>query len=245
MAARNDKPPFDEILVAQNTRGVEKAIADEKAALKAIARHRVLSAFSASKSAFDALDDVSKSIDAHDHSDDPDVSSQAATATQLDRDSVNELNAARTEKEPAEQNDLDSAKKKLTQAIPLKKKILVYFESYTPPASTTTTGAPSAGPLTVCVYVTNNGSTSTENVHIRDPGAGGWRGTVMFVGQGLSQTNQVTIGSDGSVITPFTVSQFGMATINTSINTPSGTPQTNTTTFTLDTDNDKTTSDCP
>lgn len=246
-AASGGKPPYTEEQAADLARTVDAAIAAERSAVKAIGRHRIITALSGATEGRNELSRAANSLATHDHSDDPNVGNQAEEAIGLDGEAMKDLDAAKTSKDASVQERLlDSAKKALTQALALKKKVFVYFDTYTPPATTTTTPPPAtAGPLSVCVFVTNNGSTSTENVHIRDPGAGGWGGTVTFNGQGLSQTNHITIGSDGSVITPFTVSTFGMATIMTSINTPSGTPQTNTTTFTLDTDNDKTTSDCP
>jgi hypothetical protein len=72
---------------------------------------------------------------------------------------------------------------------------------------------PKIGPLEGCVFITNNGNSSTENIEVLDKGAGGMKGTIQFNGDGLDKTSPFTLGSNGMVVVPFTVTQFGSSTI--------------------------------
>ena len=103
---------------------------------------------------------------------------------------------------------------------------------------------PTAGPLTWCMFVTNNGSSSTENLKLSDPGAGGDKGTVTFNGQGVDQTTPFTFPSSGVVVTPFVVFNFGTATVTFNVMLADGTTQTLTAQATLDAGNDTTSADC-
>lgn len=104
--------------------------------------------------------------------------------------------------------------------------------------------APKPGPLEGCVFITNNGNTSTENVKVSDPGGAGRMGTVLFTGQGLNATNPVTLDASAGAISPFTVGTFGTSTITITVDGPGGVNQTLTFPFTLDQGNDVTASDC-
>jgi len=110
---------------------------------------------------------------------------------------------------------------------------LFTFMGITPPA-------PQLGPLASCVFVTNNGSTSTETVKASYPGGAGRSGTIRFNGQGLDQTNQVTLGPGATATSPFLVTRFGMSTITLTF--PGSAPLT--ITFDLESGNDVTTTDC-
>ncbi|HTZ06579.1 MAG TPA: hypothetical protein VMB53_12645 [Gaiellaceae bacterium] len=110
---------------------------------------------------------------------------------------------------------------------------LFTFMGITPPA-------PQLGPLAACVFVTNNGSTSTETVKASYPGGAGRSGTIRFNGQGLDQTNQVTFGPGATATSPFLVTRFGMSAITLTF--PGSAPLT--ITFDLESGNDVTTTDC-
>lgn len=103
---------------------------------------------------------------------------------------------------------------------------------------------PTYGPLGACVFVTNNGNSSTETVKVTDPGAAGFSGTVNFNGQGLNQTSSFTFPSNASAFLPFNVGVFGSATITVNVAPPSGPPQSLSFPFVLGESNDVTTTDC-
>ena len=103
---------------------------------------------------------------------------------------------------------------------------------------------PVFGPLGACVFVTNNGNSSTETVKVTDPGAAGFPGTVNFNGQGLNQTSSFTFPSNATAFLPFNVGVFGTSTITVNVMPPGGPAQTDSFTFLLGESNDKTTTDC-
>jgi len=103
---------------------------------------------------------------------------------------------------------------------------------------------PTYGPLGACVFVTNNGNTSTETVKVTDPGAAGFPGTVNFNGQGLNQTSSFTFPSNTTAFLPFNVGVFGPSTITVNVMPPGGPVQTESFQFLLGESNDKTTTDC-
>lgn len=109
----------------------------------------------------------------------------------------------------------------------------------TPPTPT-----PTVGPLGACVFITNNGSTTTENVKVSDPGGADLTGSVLFSGQGLNTTNQIHLDANGGAVSPFTVNIFGMSSITITVTDANGQLQTLTIPFTLDQSNDVTISDC-
>jgi len=104
--------------------------------------------------------------------------------------------------------------------------------------------SPTAGPLAWCVFITNNGNSSTESVKLSDPGAGGAKGAVTMNGQGLNQTTPFTFPANPIVVVPFNVTAFGTSTFTVDVIPPSGPAQTLTFPFTLDAGNDVTTTDC-
>jgi hypothetical protein len=126
----------------------------------------------------------------------------------------------------------------LTLTIAAKKKGLALIDLIT------VTAPPAPGPLEGCVFVVNNGSTSTENVKIVDPGGGGFLGTVTFNGQGVNQSKPFTLDSSGTSVTPFTVGEFGSSTIGATVTGPGGQTQSLSFPFTLNGSNDVTASDC-
>lgn len=101
---------------------------------------------------------------------------------------------------------------------------------------------PKLGPLEGCVFVTNNGNTSTENIDVFDKGAGGMKGTIHFSGDGLDQTTPFKLGSNGMAVVPFTVTQFGASTIT--VNLASIPPMHYSLNFTLGAGNDVTQTSC-
>jgi len=113
-----------------------------------------------------------------------------------------------------------------------------------PAPAPTPTPPPEPGPLGGCVFVTNNGSTSTENVKVSDPGGAGLHGSVLFLGQGLNMTNPITLDGSGGAVSPFTVGVFGTSTITITITGAGGKLQTLALPFTLGQSNDVTTTDC-
>ena len=110
-----------------------------------------------------------------------------------------------------------------------------------PPAPAPT---PIFGPLGACIFVTNNGSSSTETVKLTDPGAAGFPGSVNFNGQGLNLTSTFTVPANATVFVPFNVGIFGNSTITATVNPPGAAPQTKVFEFLLGESNDKTTTDC-
>jgi hypothetical protein len=104
--------------------------------------------------------------------------------------------------------------------------------------------APEPGPLEGCVFITNNGNTSTENVKVSDPGGAGRSGTVFFTGQGLSMTDPFALDAGGGAISPFTVGIFGTSSITITVDGPGGSNQTLMFPFTLNQGNDVTATDC-
>ena len=104
--------------------------------------------------------------------------------------------------------------------------------------------APEPGPLGGCVFITNNGNTSTENVKVSDPGGAGRSGSVLFLGQGLNTTNQITLDANGGAISPFTVGIFGTSSITITVDGAGGAKQTLMFPFTLNQGNDVTGTDC-
>jgi hypothetical protein len=98
------------------------------------------------------------------------------------------------------------------------------------------------GPVEGCVFVTNNGNDSTENVDVYDKGAGGMKGTVNFNGQGLNQTTAFKLNSSGMAVVPFTVTTFGTSTITVFVK--SIPPMHYSLQFTLGSGNDVTTTSC-
>jgi hypothetical protein len=120
-------------------------------------------------------------------------------------------------------------------------KIAAALAAETPPAPKP---APEPGPLQGCVFITNNGNTSTENVKVSDPGGAGRSGTVLFLGQGLNTTNQITLDANGGAVSPFTVGVFGTSSITVTVDGPSGSHQTLMFPFTLNQENDVTGTDC-
>ena len=221
---------------------VHAAITHERKALKAIKRHRIATALTEAHLGQDSLLAGMHLLRNNDAGQDGvDAYHDSTSADELDSDAIKDLQTANVETGAAQDKALADAKKKLTAAIPLKTKVLTFFESYTPPDTTTSTATPpQAGPLSECVFVTNNGSTSTENVQVRDPNAGGRSGTVTFNGQGVNQTTPFTLDANGSFVVPVLVTTFGTSTITTMVGS-----QTVSTTFTLDTSTDKTTDHCP
>ena len=132
-----------------------------------------------------------------------------------------------------------SALRYKTDAVNELNNLTVATPTPTPPAPT-----PQVGPLGACVFVTNNGNSSTETVKITDPGAGGFPGTVNFNGQGLNQTSSFTFPSNATAFVPFNVGVFGTSTITVTVMPPAGPGQTESFPFTLATSNDLTTTDC-
>jgi hypothetical protein len=104
--------------------------------------------------------------------------------------------------------------------------------------------APQPGPLEGCVFITNNGTTSTENVKVSDPGGAGRSGSVLFLGQGLNTTNQITLDANGGASSPFTVGVFGTSSITITVFGTNGSNQTLMFPFTLNQGNDVTGTDC-
>ncbi len=101
---------------------------------------------------------------------------------------------------------------------------------------------PKIGRLEGCVFITNNGDSSTENVKVLNTRAHGYKGKVHFNGQGLDKTSPFTLGSNGTAVVPFTVTTFGTATLTiTLLSTP---PMSYTMTFALGSANDVTQTDC-
>ena len=101
---------------------------------------------------------------------------------------------------------------------------------------------PKIGALEGCVFITNNGNDSTENVDVFDKGAGGMKGTVHFVGQGLDKMFPFKLGSNGMAVVPITVTTFGMSTIDVSL--ASIPPMHYSLQFTLGSGNDVTQTSC-
>jgi hypothetical protein len=243
LAATGGGPTGTDEQAAANAKLVEEGIADERAAIKAIDHHRVLTALNKAKAGKLGIDLPTTQLAGHDWgagSDDAYKTGEDANA--LDKDVISDLEEATTAKGKEQTKLLADARKKLLKAIDLKKKVLLFFTTYTaPPTTTTTVPAPSVGPLTVCIFITNNGSTSTENVHIRDPGADGMPGTVTFNGPGIvDQRATFTIPAGGSLILPTVVSSFGSSTVDVTVGS-----QVASTSFDLNSSTDVTKSDCP
>jgi hypothetical protein len=101
---------------------------------------------------------------------------------------------------------------------------------------------PKIGRLEGCVFITNNGDSSTENVKVLNTRAHGYKGKIHFNGQGLDKTSPFTLGSNGTAVVPFLVTNFGTATITVTLS--SVPPMTYTMPFTLGSANDVTQTDC-
>jgi hypothetical protein len=98
------------------------------------------------------------------------------------------------------------------------------------------------GPLEGCVFITDNGNSSTENVEVFDHGAGGSKGKVAFSGPGLNQTMPFTLAANGTAVVPFTVTSFGMSTITVTVSAKP--PMSYKLQFTLGSTNDVTQTSC-
>lgn len=242
-AARDmGKPPLTDAEAAKAATLVAQAISHENAALHALARHRILTAELELAKGKYAIFAAGNPLATHDAGSDSNAAfHDADQAVNEDKDGLGDLKDAQTSKGKEQDAWIALARKKIEIALALKEKALLFYETYSEPVTTTTPPPPAAGPLSVCIFIMNNGSTSTENAHVRDPGAGGAQGTVTFNGQGLNQTNPITLDFSGSAITPFNVSTFGTSTITATIGS-----QTASTTVTLDASNDNNDhSDCP
>jgi hypothetical protein len=234
-------PPLSEEQAAYSANLVEEAVARENEAVKATKRHRILTALGATRTGQGILEAAFSPLENRDGGADGSAALHAGEeARDLDGGALRDLGDGEKANEKEQGPLLAAARKKLQAALVLKRKLLTFYDTYTAPATTTVPPPASVGPLSACVFVTNNGSTSTENVHVRDPNGGGKTGSVSFTGQGVNQTNQITLDANGSAITSFGVSTFGTADITTMVGS-----QTASITFTLDTSNDTTTSDCP
>jgi hypothetical protein len=101
---------------------------------------------------------------------------------------------------------------------------------------------PKIGHLEGCVFITNNGDSSTENVKVLDTRAHGYKGKIHFNGEGLNKTSPFTLGSNGTAVVPFLVTTFGTSTITVTLS--SVPPMSYTMQFTLGSANDVTQTDC-
>jgi hypothetical protein len=238
--AGSAKPPLSQEEASRAENYLKRAITSEQRAINALDDHKILTASKEAKLGTVYINETSIALGNHDVGDNGLEENLANQANALDRDANRELLEAQKAKGKHQDALIKAATRNLKEALVFKEEVRTFFENYTPPEETTTT-EPAPGPLTVCMFITNNGSTSTESAHVRDPNAGGASGTVTFNGQGLNQTNPITLDAGGSVITSFTVSTFGTATINAMVG-----PQSASTTFTLNSSTDNNSaSDCP
>ena len=234
------KPPLSQESADRAGTYAKRAIKAEERAISALDDHKIITATKEARLGTIYIGETSLSLGNHDEGDGGKAANFAGAAHTLDGSADNDLLKAQNTKGKEQDALIKDATNKLKKALVFKEEVRIFLDNYAPPEATTTT-EPAPGPLTVCVFITNNGSTSTENVHVRDPLAGGASGMVTFVGQGLNQTNPITLDANGSAITSFTVSTLGSATIGAMVGSQSAT-----TTFTLDTETDNSNkTDCP
>lgn len=232
------KPPMAQDEADRAESYAKRAITSEQRAISALDDHKILTASKEAKLGTIYINETFIALGNHDVGDDGQAANFAGAAHTLDQSVDSDLLKAQGAKGKHQDALIKDAMKKLKKALAFKEEVVTFFVGYTPPETTTT--APAPGPLTVCVFIANNGSTSTENVHVRDPNAGGASGSVTFNGQGLNQTNPITLDASGSAITSFTVSNFGTATIGAMVGSQSAS-----TTFTLNSSTDNNSaSDC-
>jgi hypothetical protein len=103
---------------------------------------------------------------------------------------------------------------------------------------------PAIGPLAACVFVTNNGASSTETIKVVDPGAAGAPGSVLFDGQGVNQRSTFTVPANATILVPVNVGTFGTSMVTVTVSPNGSAVQTESFPFTLSSDNDVTQTDC-
>jgi hypothetical protein len=239
VATAKPKPPLSTESASTAASYTDRAIKAEQEAINALDDHKILTASREAKLGTVYIGETFIALENHDVGDSGKTQNFAGAAHTLDQSVDSDLLKAQSANGKQQDALIKDATSKLERALVFKHQVEVFFLNYFP-SEPAPPSAPEPGPLTVCVFITNNGSTSTENVHVRDPHAGGMTGTVTFNGQGVNQTNPITLDPNGSAITPFPVSVFGTATIGVMVG-----PQSASTTFTLGAGNDITTSDCP
>jgi hypothetical protein len=244
LAGRGESPnPPTKQQAQQAARDYDKAIDGERAVVRLIDRHRILSASTELNHAtFDA--DAGRRPFLGGWSETQD--NEANDVLRLDLNATRDLENAQDAKGAKQDALLRDARRKLIDAIGLKKKLYTYLETYTPPPPPPST--PSAPPVppstppapTLCIDTTNNGSTTSIIVHVSAPGRAGAKATFVFAGE----NTQVTLDANGSASDTSTVSQFGSYPITVTITAADGQTTTVTATEDLSSSNDVTTSNC-
>lgn len=228
-------PPLTKSAAAKATRHIQSAIeleheAGHEIADAGAARLKLGISALALSAAFSALDGTSATA----------AADAVGNAAESDTKAIDflkkEPQATKTRREALA--DIALATKQKHVAL---EKIAAALEAETPPAPKP---APAPGPLEGCVFITNNGNTSTENVKVSDPGGAGRSGSVFFTGQGVNMTDPFTLDANGGAISPFNVGVFGTSAITITVAGPGGSNQTLMFPFTLDQAGDVTATDC-